>query len=139
MSAASEPGRLSPIAGLVATGGVLLGGLGLSAGYAITGVGLPCAFRILTGWSCPFCGGTRMGTALLHGDLAAAYAANPLALVALLLLVVRAGWWAIELAGGPALRTPDRLRAAVGRLGLTGLLVLTLAVVLAYAVLRNLG
>jgi hypothetical protein len=62
MSAASEPGRrLSPAAGLVATGGVLLGGLGLSAGYAITGAGLPCAFRMLTGWSCPFCGGTRMG------------------------------------------------------------------------------
>jgi hypothetical protein len=52
---------------------------------------------------------------------------------------VRAGCWAIELAGGPALRAPDRLRAAAGRLGLTGLLVFALAIAFAYAVLRNLG
>ena len=50
--------------------------------FATTGVGVPCPFLALTGWQCPLCGGTRMGGALLHGDLAAAFAFNPLALVA---------------------------------------------------------
>jgi hypothetical protein len=54
--------------------GVLAAGLTLSAVYATTGAGVPCPFLALTGWSCPFCGGTRMGSALLHGELSAAFA-----------------------------------------------------------------
>ena len=47
--------------------------LALSALFATTGFGLPCPFLALTGWQCPLCGGTRMGSALLHGDLVSAF------------------------------------------------------------------
>lgn len=140
MSGVSEPaGRFSPVAGLVVSGGALLGGLGLSAAYAITGIGLPCAFRSLTGWSCPFCGGTRMGAALLDGDLASAYAANPLALSAIAVLIVLAGCWAIESVGGPAIRPPAPIRSAARRLGPSGMILAAAALAMAYVVLRNLG
>ena len=42
----------------------------------------PCTFRGLTGIPCPTCGTTRVALALLDLDLAAAFAANPLAAVA---------------------------------------------------------
>lgn len=121
------------------SGGVLVSGLGLSAAYAIFGVGLPCAFRALTGWSCPFCGGTRMGAALLHGDLAAAYAANPLALAAVALLALLAACWTIELAGGPALRPPERIRSVTERYGVTATILVTSFLAVAYGLLRNLA
>ena len=67
-------------------GAFFAGGLALSALYATTGVGLPCPFRAVTGWDCPLCGGTRMGDALLHGDVLAAFGYNPLALIGLLIV-----------------------------------------------------
>ncbi len=118
---------------------MLVSGLGLSAAYAIFGVGLPCAFRALTGWSCPFCGGTRMGAALLHGDLAAAYAANPLALAAVALLALLAACWTIELAGGPALRPPERIRSVTERYGVTATILVASFLAVAYGLLRNLA
>lgn len=36
-----------------------------------------CAFRQLTGRPCPLCGGTRACAALVEGDIAAAWLANP--------------------------------------------------------------
>ena len=63
-------------------------GLGISTLYATTGIGFPCPFRALTGWECPFCGGTRLGSALLHGDVAAAFAYNPVVFVSLVVGVV---------------------------------------------------
>jgi hypothetical protein len=47
----------------------------------------PCPFLALTGLPCPTCGTTRAALALSHGHLAAAFAANPLAAAALLLLL----------------------------------------------------
>lgn len=45
------------------------------------GSGLPrCPFKMLTGWSCPGCGSTRMLHALLHGDVAGAARYNVVAL-----------------------------------------------------------
>jgi hypothetical protein len=41
----------------------------------------PCVFRALTGLQCPGCGGTRAVYALLHGDVAAAWALNPMVFV----------------------------------------------------------
>ena len=43
----------------------------------------PCVFNLLTGMLCPGCGGTRALHALLHGDVAAAFAFNPLLFVAM--------------------------------------------------------
>ena len=35
-------------------------------------LGLPCPFRVLTGWWCPFCGGTRALGQLVRGDVVSA-------------------------------------------------------------------
>ncbi|MCL2470289.1 MAG: DUF2752 domain-containing protein [Propionibacteriaceae bacterium] len=81
---------------LAAVGGFVAVGTGLSLVYSFTGLGMPCPFRMLTGWSCPFCGGTRMGSALLHGDLVAAWHFNAVLLVFGVLLAVRTVGWIIE-------------------------------------------
>lgn len=130
--------RSAARSGLPVTGGVLAGGLALSAVFATTEVGLPCPFLALTGWHCPLCGGTRMGSALLHGDLGSAFAANPLALVAVAILSLLTVLWTVELLGGPALRPPrpviHRLRGVPAAVWL----VVGAALAIAYAVLRNL-
>ena len=125
--------------GLAIIAGILAGGLGLSAVYATTGIGLPCPLLALTGWSCPLCGATRMGSALLHGDLGAAFAFNPLALIGVAVLAVLAGLWAVEAAGGPAVRPPRALADWARRVGLSRWLVIGLVAATAYAVLRNLS
>jgi Protein of unknown function (DUF2752) len=124
--------------GLTVTGGILAGGLALSAVFAATGIGLPCPFLALTGWQCPLCGGTRMGSALLSGDLATAFAANPLALVVVAVLAMLSVLWIVELLGGPALRPPRPVVERLPRVPAAVWLVLGAAVAVAYAVLRNL-
>lgn len=42
----------------------------------LTGLSVPCYFRLLTGLRCPGCGITHMLMALLQGDLAEAWQAN---------------------------------------------------------------
>lgn len=123
---------------LLVAGGILTGGVGLSALFATTGGGLVCPFLALTGWQCPLCGGTRMGSALLHGDLGAAAAANPVALVAVAVLALLTVLWTVELLGGAAVRPPRRLAAALGRVPAGGWPVLGAGATVAYAVLRNL-
>ncbi|SPT52395.1 Protein of uncharacterised function (DUF2752) [Actinomyces bovis] len=44
-------------------------------------------FHALTGYWCPFCGGTRATVSLLHGDWAAALGWNPIAPLVELLLI----------------------------------------------------
>jgi hypothetical protein len=94
------PPAIAPRAALVALGQAALAATALAGVYRVTGLGLPCPSRLLTGWLCPFCGGTRAGAALLSGDVAAAWAFNPLLLVAAVLVGVRAIGWLIELAHG---------------------------------------
>jgi hypothetical protein len=43
----------------------------------------PCPVRYLTGWYCPGCGSLRAIHQLLHGNLPAAWAMNPLTVVML--------------------------------------------------------
>jgi hypothetical protein len=43
----------------------------------------PCPFHALTGWYCPGCGSLRAIHQLLHGNLSAAFAMNPFAVIAL--------------------------------------------------------
>lgn len=108
-------------------------GAGLSVLAATTGVGLPCPWRAMTGTWCPLCGGTHVGVALLHGDLAAAWAANPFVLAGLGVLLVLGVLWLVEALGGPAVRPPRALRGRPGLwwavIGLAGLV---------FAVWRNL-
>lgn len=50
---------------------------------ATSGIFPPCPFRYLTGWYCPGCGSLRAIHQLLHGNLRAAWALNPLTVVLL--------------------------------------------------------
>ena len=125
--------------GLPILGGLFAGGFALSALFATTGIGVPCPFLALTGWQCPLCGGTRMGAALLHGDLAAAYAFNPLAFVALIALGALAAVWAIEVLGGPAVRLPRGLANQLQRMPGLAWAALALLLAVVYTLVRNLG
>ena len=65
--------------------------MGLTAGLAFVGTHdphepgtyPPCPTRALLGLLCPGCGTLRATHALLHGDLAGAWSANPLFILAL--------------------------------------------------------
>ncbi|MDR0285112.1 MAG: DUF2752 domain-containing protein [Propionibacteriaceae bacterium] len=93
-----RPGEALASAGVVVGAGVVL-----SLVYALTGWGVPCLLRATTGWLCPFCGGTHLGVALLHGDLAGAWRSNPVVFVAGGLLGLRLIGWT-----GEVIRHPDR-------------------------------
>ena len=114
------------------------GGLALSVAYATTGFGLPCPFRALTGWDCPLCGGTRMGDALLHGDVGAAFGFNPLALIGLFIVGILGTLWAVEAAGGPAVRLPRPLAERLRRVRPHRWLAAALLVAVVYTFARNL-
>lgn len=62
-----------------------------------------CTFKKLTGLPCAFCGGTRSARMLLHGDLAMALYLNPVALLAIGLMVAIAGVFLWEAIRGRAL------------------------------------
>lgn len=138
MSTPRQAAAFRATRGLGYLAGLAAGGVGLSALYALTGVGLPCPFRIATGWECPLCGGTRLGTALLHGDVVAAFAYNPVVLVGLVVLSVLGVLWTVEALGGPAVRLPARLASPLARVHPTQWLVVGLVGAAAFVVLRNL-
>lgn len=54
-----------------------------------------CPLSVLIGWYCPLCGGLRATHDLLVGDLAGAWAMNPVWLMAIPLVVVLWGRWAV--------------------------------------------
>ena len=78
-----------------------------------------------------------MGSALLHGDVQAAFLYNPLALIGLLVLGLFGVLWAVEAAGGPAIRPPRSLAAELRRVRLGQWLALGLAVAVLYTIARN--
>lgn len=130
-----RPFRAVRAAGYV--GVFFAGGLALSALYATTGFGLPCPFRAITGWDCPLCGGTRMGVALLHGDVQGAFLSNPLALVGVLVLGLLGVLWAVEAVGGPAIRLPGSVAPLLRRIRPGQWLALGLAIAVIYTIARN--
>lgn len=130
--------RFRPDTGLKWIGGFFAYGLGMSVLYASTGVGLPCPFRMITGWNCPLCGGTRMGDALLHLEVGAAFAYNPAALVGLAVLATLAMLWTVQLAGGPAVRLPKLVRDRLAAVRPTTWLAAGVIGMVGYTILRNL-
>ena len=103
--------RQAAIRNLIAAGCFGAYGLTLSAVQVATGLGVPCLWRELTGTLCPFCGATRMGSALLVGDLPGAWSANPFVLISLGVLGLAVVSWAVTALGGPRLRPPGALSA----------------------------
>lgn len=85
---------------------------GAVAAPLLSGVGPLCPVRRLTGIPCPGCGMRGGVTAVAHGDVVAGFAANPLAV--LLVVVVAAAWLSLLLrairpgvpGAGPWLRRP---------------------------------
>jgi hypothetical protein len=130
--------RFKPARAAGYVGAFFAGGLALSALYATTGVGLPCPFRAVTGWNCPLCGGTRMGEALLHGEVLAAFTFNPLALVGLVILAILGALWTVEAVGGPAVRLPGRATELLRRISAKQWLAAGLLVAALYTIARNL-
>lgn len=124
--------------GLTWLGAFIAGGVALSGVYTTTGWGVPCPFLMLTGWECPFCGGTRLGAALLQAQPAVALAANPAVFVGLSLLAVLAVVWVIEVLGGPAVRLRPGVRRALARFGPWPALALALLAAATYTVGRHL-
>ena len=57
---------------------VVLCGLLYCAFTSLTGLGIPCPFRVLTGLKCPGCGVTTLFVELFHLNFEAAFLANPL-------------------------------------------------------------
>lgn len=43
---------------------------------SVTNIGIPCIFKLVTGWQCPGCGITHLCVDLLHFRFAQAYQAN---------------------------------------------------------------
>jgi hypothetical protein len=79
-----------------------------------------------------------MGSALLRGNVQAAFLLNPLALIGLVILGLLGVLWAVEAAGGPAIRPPRSLAAQLRRVRLGQWLALGLAVAVLYTIARNL-
>lgn len=119
--------------------GVFVGfGLAVSGLYATTGVGFPCPFRTFTGWQCPFCGGTRLGMSLLHGELGRAFGYNPAVFIGLVVITILGVLWVVEALGGPAVRPPRRVAARLQRVHPTVWAAVMVGVAAAYTVVRHL-
>jgi hypothetical protein len=115
-----------------------LGGPAVVAGgvYAVTGHGLPCPFLTVTGWLCPLCGGSRMGAALLAGDLPGGWGWNPFALVAMACLGLVWMWTAVRVVTRRPAGLPGLL-ARLDQLRPTTMLWLILVPAVIFAALRN--
>ena len=66
---------------------LVLLGLAYALFIQCTGIGIPCLFRLVTGYRCPGCGMTHAPMALLHGQPRTAWRENPLSLTVVPLLV----------------------------------------------------
>lgn len=90
----------------------------------LTGFGLPCPLRTVTGIPCPVCGMTTAAVALVAGHPAAALAANPCVLVLAILAVIAPALVALraaDVASTPAPWSPAARRRVGGAVGLLAL------------------
>ena len=100
---------------------LLAAGLGYALWVRLTGLALPCPFRAVTGLLCPGCGVTRLCLALLRGDWAAAWRANPVLLLLLPVLAVLIVRMAVRYVQAGRTAGPDWENALIW--AMTGLLV----------------
>ena len=115
------------------TRGIFRTGVGLGLLFFFAPESYPfyprCIFHELTGLNCPGCGGLRAAHRLLHGDLAGAFAFNPL----LVLLSPVIGWfllgWAVRGTTGRVWPNPFQRRLWIWVL---------LGVLVVFSVVRNL-
>jgi len=107
ITTSAAPGAAARLRAAATFGAV---GLAVSGVHALTGLGIPCPWRALTHTLCPFCGATTMGSHLLQGDVAAAWASNQFVFVLLVVLAIACVVWTVELLGGRPLRLPAVLR-----------------------------
>lgn len=114
-------------------------GLAVSALYATTGIGFPCPLRTVTGWQCPLCGGTRLGSALLHGHVGQAFVYNPAVFIGLIVTTVLGALWVVEALGGPRVRPPHQLAERLVRVHPTVWTAIIVAFALGYTLARNLS
>ncbi len=107
--------------GSVIAAAMLMGAVWLRAGLPTP----PCPLHALTGIPCPSCGTTRGFVALLHGDIRAAAAFNPLVMAGILAALFYTAYAAIAVLGRlPRWRVALSPKAgAMARIVLTGLLV----------------
>lgn len=70
------------------TARVVLLGLAYALFIQCTGLGIPCVFRLVTGYRCPGCGMTHAAMALIHGQPKTAFRENPLSLSVVPLLLL---------------------------------------------------
>ncbi|WP_188893680.1 DUF2752 domain-containing protein [Microlunatus endophyticus] len=119
--------------------GIFVGfGLAVSGLYATTGIGFPCPLRAVTGWECPLCGGTRLGSSLLHGHIRQAFDYNPVVFIGLIVMTILGGIWIVEALGGPKVRPPRRIADRLVRVHPTVWAAIAVAAGLAYTLVRNL-
>lgn len=120
---------------LIRVGSTAFAGATIGGVHLVTGWGIPCPFRAVTGWLCPFCGGTHLAAALLNGDVVGAWAANPLLLVVALAVGVRTVGWLVESVRTPAGASLRWLPAAWSRRWFGIFAVVSVA----YVLVRNLA
>ena len=70
------------------TARIALLGLAYALFIQCTGLGIPCVFRLVTGYRCPGCGMTHAAMALIHGQPKTAFRENPLSLSVVPLLLL---------------------------------------------------
>lgn len=70
------------------TARIVLLGLAYALFIQCTGLGIPCVFRLVTGYRCPGCGMTHAAMALIHGQPKTAFRENPLSLCVVPLLLL---------------------------------------------------
>ena len=71
---------------------ILLAGILYAVFVRLTGLAVPCIFRVLTGWQCPGCGITRACLSLLKGEIRTSFSYNPFLYIAgpcIIYLIVR--------------------------------------------------
>ncbi len=61
----------------------------------LLGIGMPCAFHLITGLYCPGCGGTRAVKELIRGDLLMSFQYHPLVLYTAAVVILELVTWGL--------------------------------------------